>query len=430
MGDVYEVKPAIRNIDSVVDVPGSKSIANRALMISALSNSPVILQNVNECTDVLAMIGGLRQFGTSIEKLEEKIYKIDPSPLTQPDNPINVGDAGTAMRFLTAFAGLVKGNTELTGTKRMQERPIGDLLEGLQCLGIRAKSYNVHHSQYCPPVYIESGGIEHIWPYCMVGGAQSSQYLSAILMMSPKIGKDVNIEVRGNLVSKPYADITLDMMKDFGVKKVKNKDYKKFKVKGNQSYKRKEPYIIESDASSASYMFAAAAIAGGTIKVNNLSKNSKQLDTYVAKVLGKIGCNVEYGKNYIKVSSNRNLKPFQLNMENMPDTAPTLAIVAAFAEGTTVLTGLSTLNNKECRRIDVLKSELNWMNINSETTDDSITIYGGNPLAANIDSHDDHRIAMSFAVAGLKLPGIKIKNPDCVSKSFPDFYKTLESLVG
>ena len=260
-----------------------------------------------------------------------------------------------------------------------------------------------------------------------MNGTVSSQYFSAIMMIAPKVGEIV-IEVMGEQSSKPFIDVTISAMKEFGVEVI-NEDYKRYIVRGNQKYK-KEIYTAEADAISASYFFAIAAITKSTIRVLNLPPYSVQGDVWFADILEEMGCEVHKNKdeNWIEVAGIDDLRAISIDMNANPDTVQTLAVVAAYAKGTTHIKGIHHLKIKETDRIEAPKKELMKMGIDVQTTDDSMTITGGNPHGAEIETYGDHRMAMAFAVAGIKTEGIIINNPDVVNKSFPTFWKILESL--
>jgi 3-phosphoshikimate 1-carboxyvinyltransferase len=324
------------------------------------------------------------------------------------------------MRLLAAVCALGKGKYILTGTRRMQDRPILDLLEGLHQLGVRTASLG-HPG--CPPIEIEAGVIS--------GGSvslncgTSSQYLSALLLISPFTQKGVEITVTEGPVSKPYIDMTIDIMNQASVSVSRN-GYERFHIAGNQRYLPRR-FCVEPDISQAGYFWAAAAVTGATITVAGVSHGSRQGDLRLLDVLSSMGCTTRVESNGISVTGGE-LRAVEVDMGAMPDMVPTLAVVAAFAKGKTVITNVGHLKAKESDRLGSVVAELKKLGIGAGCSDTAMWIEGGTPNAALIDPHNDHRLAMSFAVAGLKTPGIRIENETCVEKSFPEFWKVFESL--
>jgi len=375
---------------------------------------------VSEDTQYMGM--ALRQFGISVDSWEDEfLVRGRNGRLHGPNDEVYVGNAGTSMRFLTTFAALANGETRLTGDTRMHERPIEDLLTGLRALGARAESAN---SNLCPPVIVRGGGVPG--GNVSLAADKSSQYLTSLLMCAPYFEQSATIGIRGELTSRSYVDITLDIMRTFGVT-VENYDYERFWVQAGQRYKA-QAYHIEGDASSASYFFGAAAIAGGEVAVTGLNPDSVQGDIHFVDVLEKMGCQVE--KSAEKITVKRNLlRGITINMNTMPDTVQTLAVVALFAEGETVITDIGNLRIKETDRIAALARELTRLGAEVEAGDDFLKIKPGSYTAGEVETYNDHRMAMSFALAGLRIPGIKIKNPECVEKSFPDFFDRFKKLL-
>ena len=406
-------------VKAVIESPPSKSYTNRALIIAALANGNSIIKNPLFSDDTNYMISALRQFGIKIIKNGNNIIvhgkngKLSPSK-----NNIFVGNAGTAMRFITSLASIAEGGTTITGDKRMQQRPIKDLLDALNQLGVESESNNGF-----PPIKIYGGLFNG--GNVKLKGDVSSQFLSSILMCAPYAKKDVTISIVGNLTSKPYVDITLDVMKNFGID-VKNLNYKKFIINNNKKYKPIN-YKIEGDASSASYFFAAAAITKGKIMVKNINPNSKQGDIKFVDILKKMGCGVKKGNDFIEVQGNR-LKSVDVDMNEMPDVVPTLAVTSLFADSTTIIRNVQNLRFKETDRLKALAFELRKIGANVEEMNDGLKIKRRRLQKAIIETYNDHRMAMSFAVAGLAINGLKIKNPNCVAKSFPDFWNKFNSL--
>lgn len=422
---MYEIIPVQKKLHTSIAVPGSKSITNRIFLIAALSDGVVTIRNALVSDDTQRMTEALIELGIQIEKKDETTFIIHGRNGTfdEGDKEIYLENAGTATRFLTTAMTLRNGTTRITGNKRMQERPIQDLIDGLTQLGVDIKS---EKENQCPPITITSPG-KLPGGTITIKGNKSSQYFSSVLISSPYGEDKIFLVVDGELVSKPYIDITINCMKDFGVEVINN-NYESFEV-SPQRYKHQN-YSIEGDASSASYYFALAALTQSTITVNNVSYTSHQGDIHFVDVLEKMGCKViKDNQGYITITGPETLKALpEIDMESMPDVAMTLAIVAACAEGTTKITGLQTLKIKETDRIEALRIELQKIGITVEATNDSLTIHGGKMHGAEIDTYDDHRMAMCFAILGCKVPGIKIKDPMCVTKTYPHFWEDLKKI--
>jgi len=411
-----KILPLNEGIKLNINVPGSKSLTHRALIVAALAEGESLLKNLLLAEDTLLTISALKQMGIKIEILNNtaKIYGKN-GKISSPKNPIYLGNSGTSMRLLTAICALGKGQFILTGNERMQQRPIQPLIDALKIWKVDAYT---EKDNGCPPVIIKADGIKG--GKTEIDASISSQFVSGLLLAAPYAENDCIIEVKGRLSSRPYVDLTLKVMKDFGIQ-VENKDYQYFFVpKGN--YKAKD-YIIEGDCSTASYFWAAAAILKGEITVSPINADSAQADIGFVWILEKMGCKVEIKENGIKVIG-KDLKGISVDMNNMPDVVPTLAVVAAFAKGVTEIKNVAHLRYKECDRLHALANELKKIGINVEEKKDGLIIEGGKPHGTIIETYNDHRIAMSFAIAGLKVPGIEIINPDCVKKSFPGFWET------
>ncbi|MBI2659654.1 3-phosphoshikimate 1-carboxyvinyltransferase [Candidatus Woesearchaeota archaeon] len=407
-----------RHVNATIEAPSSKSYTQRALIVASLANGKSVIKNPLFSEDTFYMISALKQFGVSIvKKGRNLIVHGTNGNLKSPDKPVFVGNAGTAMRFLSAFASLAKEKITITGDKRMQQRPLQDLIDALKQLGVKVES-----NGGCPPVDIYgnfAGGNARL------KSGISSQYLSSILMCAPYAKKDVAISIAGNLTSKPYIDITLDVMKNFGVN-VKNHDYKKFTIRNTEKYKPRV-YKVEGDASSASYFFAAAAITKGKVMVKNINPRSKQGDIKFLDTLKRMGCGVRKGNDFAEVKG-ESLKGIDVEMGNMPDIVPTLAVTSIFADGMTIIRNASNLRYKETDRLKALAFELRKIGANVEERQDGLAIKRKRLQKAVVETYNDHRMAMSFAIAGLAISGIRIKNPNCVAKSFPDFWEKFSLL--
>lgn len=407
--------------DSEITVPGSKSYTHRILIAAALSDGVCIVENGLSSQDTLLTMSALRQMGVRIDEKGSKFVIHGTKGGLKPcSEPVFLGNSGTSMRLLTAVASLGKGRYTLTGIERMHQRPIQDLIDGLSGIGVDVRSVK---NNGCPPVEVIGGNVTGGKTSLRCG--VSSQYLSALLLISPYTEKGVEINVVQGPVSKPYIDMTIDVMERLGVS-VKRDGYNRFIVQGGQVY-RSGSYMVEPDCSQAGYFWAAAAVTGAGIKVMGVTKDSRQGDARFAQILQQMGCKVSWEKDGIKVVGGP-LVAVEVDMADMPDIVPTLAVVAAFAEGTTIIENVAHLKAKESDRLAAVEAELTKMGIKAECSDTGLVIKGGSPCGADIDTYGDHRIAMSFAVAGLKTPGVNIKDEKCVEKSFPDFWKVFDSL--
>jgi 3-phosphoshikimate 1-carboxyvinyltransferase len=408
---------------TTVRVPGSKSYTHRMFIAAALSDGPCRIDNPLRSEDTLLTLYALQQMGVVVS---------DPGPgkpirvqgcngrLAACPAPIYLANAGTAMRLLGGVVILGAGDYTLTGSERMCQRPIRALLESLNRMGVPARSVN---DDGCPPVIIPGG-------QCRGGAATidcsiSSQYLSGLLLAAPCLSDGLTIDVINGLVSKPYIDLTVDILNAFGISLTRSGDTH-FNVPGDQIY-RSGDYTVESDGSQAGYFWAAAAVTGATIKVAGVTRTSRQGDVGLADVFGRMGCRVDNDVDGIAVTGAA-LKAVEVDMGDMPDMVPTLAVAAAFATGTTTITNVAHLRAKESDRLAAVARELEKMGVDAQTGPDYLRITGGTPHGATIHTYNDHRIAMSFAVAGLRVPGVIISDPGCVGKSFPNYWEVFDGL--
>lgn len=400
--------------------PGSKSHANRSLALAALANGKSILKNFPFCEDTIYMLNGLKKLGVKIDiKADTVIVNGKDGKFSIPQTKIYCGNAGTTFRFLTALSILNDGEVTLTGSKRMTQRPIGELVEALKQLNVKIEAINGF-----PPVKIVGGEYNPI--KIKISSKVSSQFLSALLLIMPVLGKKFEIELKDYLPSLPYVKMTLQTLNQFGIN-VSHKNFKKFYITKDLKLKPAE-IIIESDASSATYFFGSAAILRKTIRVNGLIKNSTQADIKFIKVLKKMGCSVEWGKNYVKLKGKK-LKGISIDMNDAPDSVPALAVVSIFAEGKTLIRNIENLRYKESDRISAIANELKKLGTTVNHGYNYLEITPSKKYSpAVINTYNDHRIAMSFAIAQLKIPGVKIKNPDCVKKSYPNFWLEFNKL--
>jgi 3-phosphoshikimate 1-carboxyvinyltransferase len=408
-------------VEAILTLPGSKSYTHRALIAAALAPGESILANALKAEDTELTAQALAGLGADLDWQGHTVrVQGTGGHLKAVADPIFLGNSGTSMRFLTAVAALGSGTYRLTGTPRLCERPMGELLKALNDLGVQAVS---EQGNSCPPVIVTggsfTGGITRL------SGSVSSQYLSALLLIGPLAPRGVEIKISGELVSRPYVDLTLSVLTAFGIT-FSREAYQRFIIPGGQSY-RNHQYDIEADASSASYFWAAAALTGGRMTIANLDLESIQGDIDFLSVLARMGCHLISSPQGLTVEG-CHLRGIHMDMSAMPDLVPTLGVLAAFADGETVISGVSHLRHKESNRLAAVATELGKMGITAEETPDGLRIIGGTPQGADIETYDDHRIAMSFAVAGLKAKGVVIHNPDCVAKSFPDFWEYFENL--
>ncbi len=414
-----EIKP-LNHIDATLTLPGSKSYTHRALIAAALAEGKSVLRNALKAEDTELTAQALGKLGAVLDWQDRTvIIQGTGGRLAPVGEPIYLGNSGTSMRFLTAVATLGQGEYRLTGTPRLCQRPMGELLAALKQLGAKVEAVG---GPGRPPVVVR-GGIAG--GRARLSGEVSSQYLSALLLVGPLTPLGVEIEVTGGLVSRPYVDLTLEVQAAFGISHFR-RGYRYFQVPGGQKYQCRE-YDIDADASSASYFWAAAALTGGRVTVTNLSMETAQGDVDFVSVLALMGCRIGSSPAGLTVEGGP-LRGITIDMGHMPDMVPTLAVVAAFAEGETVITGVSHLRHKESDRLAAVATELRKMGVEARETADGLVIRGGSPHGAEVDTYDDHRIAMSFAVAGLRVPGVVIRDPDCVKKSFPEFWEFFEQL--
>ncbi|MFZ2089553.1 MAG: 3-phosphoshikimate 1-carboxyvinyltransferase [Desulfobaccales bacterium] len=408
-------------VEATLTLPGSKSYTHRALIAAALAPGESILANALKAEDTELTTRALTMLGAGLDWQGRTVQVRGAGGRLLPASAsIFLGNSGTSMRFLTAVAALGQGVYRLTGTPRLCERPMGELLTALKDLGVRAIS---EQGNDCPPVVVQGGGFTG--GHTSLSGAVSSQYLSALLLIGPLASRGVVIDITGELVSRPYVDITLSVLTAFGIT-YSREGYQFFELPGGQSYQPRH-YDIEADASSASYFWAAAALTRGRVTITNLDLESVQGDIDFLSVLARMGCHLTSAPEGLTVEGGP-LRGIHMDMSAMPDLVPTLGVLAAFAEGETVVSGVAHLRHKESNRLAAVVTELRKMGITAEETPDGLCIVGGVPQGAAIDTYDDHRIAMSFAVAGLKIPGVVVRDPGCVAKSFPDFWEYLEKL--
>lgn len=426
--ETLEISPLTQPPHATIQVPGSKSITNRAMVLAALAvgDQPRVLRGALLSEDTQVMADCLRSLGLSVTVREQQsdngtieISGQFPHSTPAMDVALFAANSGTTMRFLTAMVCLGHGRYRLDGVPRMRQRPIEDLLTALRQLGVKAYSEN---RDGCPPVVVEANGLPGGEVH--IKGDVSSQFLSGLLMAAPRADKLTTIEVMGPLVSKPYVDMTLAMMRDFGA--VLEESKRGYFIPGRQQY-RNTDYFIEPDASAASYFFGAAAITGGQITVPGLGSKSLQGDVRFVDVLGEMGCRVVRDDKGITVHGGA-LRGIDVDMNDISDTVMTLAAVACFAEGPTTIRNVANIRHKETDRLAALSAEIRKVGVAVAEYPDGLKITPAPLHGATIQTYDDHRMAMSLALVGLRTPGIIIQNPGCVAKTYPGFFRDLEQL--
>jgi 3-phosphoshikimate 1-carboxyvinyltransferase len=426
------ITPINRPFNATVRVPGSKSLTNRALLIASLANGTTHLTNALFSDDSRYFAKALQTLGFDV-RLDEANHSMTVTglggkiPATKAE--LFIGNAGTAARFLSAFLTLGNGEYILDGEPRMRERPIGDLVEALTQLGamiepVERSTLNVQR-QICPPVKIMASGLPG--GKTKIAGNISSQFLSALLMVAPYAQSPIEIELTTDLNSKPYVDMTIAIMQDFGVE-IKRFDYSQFTISPSY-FSPFTSYPIESDASAASYFFAAPAICGGTVRVENISRKSVQGDIAFLDVLKQMGCQVTEGNKFIEVTGAESLHGIDVDMRDIPDTAQTLAAIAPFASSLTRIRGIASARVKETDRVSATCTELKRLGVQVDEHKDGMTIYPCLTFkSAIVQTYNDHRMAMAFSLIGLRFDGITIENPGCVSKTFPNYFEVLAEL--
>jgi 3-phosphoshikimate 1-carboxyvinyltransferase len=415
-----EITTLTSPVKATLTIPGSKSYTNRALVMAVLTKGPVTLWYPLYSEDTKAMIACLRTLGIRIDIFSDRLIVLDDISCIQEDSyELFAHESGTTARFLLALLCLVPGVKTLKGSTRLNERPIHDLVEALRTLGADL-DYVETEGQL--PISIRSSFLlSH--QEVLLDASISSQFLSSLLMIAPYLN-GLTIHLKDHPISISYAEMTIEMMREWGVQVIRTDN--NFFIAPRQHYRKKE-YLIEGDFSSAGYFFAIAALTQSTITLRNLSPQSVQADRHFLAILEDMGHHVEANTDGITLTGQKIL-PLSLNMEMCPDQVQTMAVLAAFAKGPTTIFGVRSLRVKETERVEALKIELAKMGIRTEDTHDSLTIYGGTPHCATIDTYGDHRMAMAFAVAGTKLPGMKIRQPHVVNKTYPSFWETLRSL--
>jgi 3-phosphoshikimate 1-carboxyvinyltransferase len=421
--EILEIQPR-GPLHALVRVPGSKSLSNRALLIAALARGESQLDGVLDSDDTRVMAEALRALGAKIEAAGERLHVlgVDGRP-SVPSGTLDVHASGTAARFLTATMALVPGHARLDGTARLRQRPIAELVGPLRAMGVDVVAEG---EGGCPPVACMGGAA--FGGDVEIDASRSSQYVSALLIVAPYAQRRVTLRLRdGVLASKPYVDLTLQIMQAFGAD-ARFRDESSLVV-GTESTYEGRVYTVEPDASTAAYFFASAAIAGGSVRVEGLSANSQQADMGFIRVLERMGCTVSADHRGVQVQApSKGLSPIDVDMNSMPDAVLAAAVTALFADGTSRIRNVAHLRIKESDRLAALEAELRKLGADAHADGDSLTITPGELRGAEIATYDDHRMAMAFAMAGLRIPGVRILDPGCVSKSWPHYFEAFAAL--
>jgi 3-phosphoshikimate 1-carboxyvinyltransferase len=403
-------------------LPGSKSVTHRALLMAALAAGESRVVHPLRAEDTLLTAAALEQLGVGITWEEDAVRVAAPQVRwRQPQGPIHLGNSGTSMRLLAALLAAGHGRFILDGTPRLRERPLGPVLQALSLQGV---SYRCLGQEGYPPVEISSQGLQggELW----IDASKSSQFLSALLIAAPHAARDVTIGWKEPVASLPYVHLTLSMMQQFGA------DWRwvapnQVLIPAPQCYQART-YLVEGDCSSASYWWAAAALTGGQVFTAPTSREALQGDCRFLEILQRMGCGVHWERDGVRVVGPPSLQAVDVDLNAMPDVVPTLAILAAFAQGETRIGNVEHLRIKESDRLQVVALELRKLGVTVQERADALIIRGGLLHGAAIDAHDDHRIAMAFALVGLRVPGVEIHGAEAVAKSFPTFWEELRRL--
>jgi 3-phosphoshikimate 1-carboxyvinyltransferase len=422
--DEFEIAPAGRALDASIRVPGSKSITNRAMLLAAMADGTSLIDSVLLSEDTYSMAAALRALDFTVGIDEgNRIITVEGLGGRIPTGSadLNVGGAGTAMRFLAGLVTLGRGRFRIDGNPRMRQRPIGALLKAMRQLGAEAYSENRND---CPPIVIDTESSNFAGGQVAIDASLSSQFASALLMPAPLWRDGLELTVKGE-AARPFIEMTLKLMERWGVETVTEGD--NISVPGQQQYHAMK-FMVEPDASSASYFAAAAALVGGRIKLPGVVRDSVQGDLRFLELLQLMGALVQWNSDSVEISGSGKLRGVDIAMNAMPDVVATLAAIAPFASSPTRIRGVGFIRHHESDRIHALATELARLGASVRVFDDGLEITPSQLNPAAIETYDDHRIAMAFAVAGLKLPGLRIKNPGCVAKTYPEFFEHLAIL--
>jgi 3-phosphoshikimate 1-carboxyvinyltransferase len=422
--DEIAITPPSRPLDATVSVPGSKSITNRALILAAMAGGRSVIEGVLLSDDTRQMAAALQRLGFAVA-IDERNYRItvDGGGGTIPAGgaELNIGGAGTAMRFLAAFLTLGRGKFRIDGNQRMRERPIGALIDTLNALGVDAAS---EQGNGCPPIVVDTSARMFEGGEAAIDASLSSQFVSALLMPAPLWRKGLKLTVEGE-TARPFIEMTLKIMERWGVRSTIDADT--ITVPGGQRY-RGCNFTVEPDASSASYFAAAAALAGGRVTLAGFARDSVQGDLGMLDILQRMGASVAWNADSVTIAGSGQLGGVDVAMNSMPDMVPTIAAIAPFASSPTRIRKVGFIRHHESDRIEAIATELRRIGARVEEFDDGLGIAPSTLRPASIETYDDHRIAMAFAVAGLKIAGMRIRNPRCVAKTYPQFFADFEVL--
>jgi 3-phosphoshikimate 1-carboxyvinyltransferase len=423
----------VMQVGGTVRLPGSKSISNRTLLLAALAEGTTTIHDLLASDDTLVMLAALRSLGIDWAQQDERTHVVTGAGGVLPNQQADLfmGNAGTAIRPLTAALAVIGGDFLLHGVPRMHERPIGDLVDALNAAGARIEYTG---EPGFPPLRIGRGSIHQ--RRMSVRGNVSSQFLTALLMAAPLMARihPVSIDVVGELISKPYIEITLNLMRRFGVT-VEQDGWQSFTVQPGQKYRSPGSIHVEGDASSASYFLAAGAIAGGPVRVEGVGRDSIQGDVRFADALEQMGATITRGDNWIEAKSNGVLKAIDADFNHIPDAAMTIAVAALYADGTSTLRNIASWRVKETDRLAAMATELRKVGAVVEEGADYIRITPPEQLQpATIDTYDDHRMAMCFSLASLdgqarRGNAMRINDPKCVAKTFPDYFEAFAKIA-
>ena len=423
----------VMHVEGVVRLPGSKSISNRTLLLAALAEGTTTIHDLLASDDTLVMLGALRSLGIAWEQVDERTHIVHGQGGTLPvhEADLFMGNAGTAIRPLTAALAVIGGDYTLHGVSRMHERPIGDLVDALNAVGTQIEYTG---EQGFPPLRIRRGHIHA--QRIAVRGNVSSQFLTALLMVAPLMARDhaVTIDVTGELISKPYIEITLNLMRRFGVT-VEHDGWQSFTVQPGQQYQSPGTIHVEGDASSASYFLAAGAIGGGPVRVEGVGRDSIQGDVRFVEALQQMGATITMGENWIEARSNGVLKAVDMDFNHIPDAAMTIAVAALYADGTSTLRNIASWRVKETDRLAAMATELRKLGAEVEEGADYLRVTPPAEIqAATIDTYDDHRMAMCFSLASLDGAArrgneMRINDPKCVAKTFPEYFAAFAGIA-
>jgi 3-phosphoshikimate 1-carboxyvinyltransferase len=411
-------------LDATLLVPGSKSLTNRALPLAALASGSSQLSGALQSDDTDAMRECLERLGIRIETSPD-VWRVEGGDgrLDATQAPLDARASGTTARFLTALCTLSPGECLIDGAPRMRERPIDDLVRALCELGADVETQGVNG---CPPVRVAGGGLPG--GAAVLDASRSSQFVTAVLLVAPYADQDVRLSLKdGVLVSRPYVDLTLQVMGEFGAE-AGWQDEATLHVTAGRTYRGRD-YTIEPDASSAAYPLCAAAIAGGRVRISNVRSDSLQADWGLLEILERMGCSVSRGPDWVELTApEAGLHGVDVDMNAMPDATVALAVLALFARGPTQIRNVAQVRMHETDRLAALETELRKLGGRATASPDGLLIQPGPLRGAEIEPYDDHRMAMAFALAGLRVPGVQIRDPGCVAKTWPDYFEVLERL--